>query len=226
MQVTLSNLTIDERLRNLDLSIQTDGIAILYDETETAAECILRCLIGLDEWQEGQLLLDGEDWADYISRHALVKTFAYVFEDGTMMSNLSLRENLYLPYQLRWESDGLERFDSELSTLLDRFGLNIDMHIRPASIKPAERKLLCFVQALLLRPTVLLINNPLYLLNHRQRSLLISILTEYAKAQAMIIATSDCELIGKFADQVVKFEPHEQGFSIKFQQILDTECHL
>lgn len=215
MQLILSNLTVNDALRNLDLNIQTDGISVFYDETESAAERILQCLVGLDDWLEGQVMLDGEVLERYLSDHALVKTFAYVFEDGTMMSNLSLRENLYLPYQLRWEGEELQRFDADLKALLERFGLDIDLQMRPAFIKPAMRKLLCFVQALLLKPAVLLINNPLYLLNHRQRSLLISILAEYAQTQAMIIATSDCDLRGEFADRVVIFEPSEQGFLLK-----------
>ncbi len=222
MQLAFSSFTVDDALRNLDLDLHPDGITVFYDEEDKWAEKLLRCLIGLDPWQEGQIYLDGKLWDQYISEHSLIKTFTYVFDDGTMMSNLSLKENLYLPYQLRWEGDDLHRFEEELASLTARFGIDIDLRIRPALIRPAERKMLCFIQALMLKSTVLLINNPLYLLNHKQRDLLISVLMEYASQQPMIIASYDSELSRGFADRTVFIHSTDTGLSVKIQQNLDT----
>ncbi len=222
MHIAFSSFTVDDTWRNLDLDFHPDGITVFYDEEEMWAERLLRCLIGLDPWQEGQIYLDDKLWDQYISERSLIKTFAYVFEDGIMMSNLSLKENLYLPYQLRWEGNDLHRFEEELASLTTRFGIDIDLQLRPALIKPVERKMLCFIQALMLKPAVLLINNPLYLLNHKQRDLLISVLTEYASQQPMIIASYDSELSGRFADRTVFIHSTDTGLSVKIQQNLDT----
>lgn len=215
MELTFSSVTVNDNLQNLNLTIPTDGITVIYDETEKDSETLLRCLIGLDHWQEGEIYLDQEELGNYLAGHALVKTFAYVFEDATMLSNLSLRENLHLPYQLRWEGEELQKFDENLAVMMERFGLNIDLQSRPAFIKPAERKMLCFIQAMLLKPLILLINNPLFLFNHRQRKLVLSILSEQAKEQSMIIASSDVELLEGLADRVISIQRSASGLSIK-----------
>ncbi|MBM4403992.1 MAG: ATP-binding cassette domain-containing protein [Candidatus Cloacimonetes bacterium] len=206
MQLTFSSFTVNNIINQLDLSFPVEGITVLYDETESAAEMLLRCLIGLDRWKEGQIWLDDTELTHYIEEKTLINTFAYVFEDGTMMSNLSLRENLWLPYQLRWKGEDPALFDKKLAVLMKRLDLDIDLRWRPAFIKPAQRKQLCYIQAILLQPTILLINNPSYLLNRKQRALLQSILAEQAPGQAMIIASSDDDFTREIADRTVRFD--------------------
>lgn len=202
-------------LNKFSLSIQTSSFTVLFDPCETISAAILSCLMGLDEVYEGQILIDGIAQEDYFTSRGLLSTFASVFDEGIMLANLSLRENLLLPWRKRFEGVSESKFDQDLQFWLSRMELSVDINLRPAHINAAKRKFLGFIRALLLKPQLLLVDDPYYLLNKTERALLFRFLGTLGELQNVLIASADDDFIGSIASNVVDLSAACQLFTAK-----------
>ena len=101
--------------------------------------------------------------------------------------------------------------------------MDVGWELRPAYLSPAQRKFICFIRSLLLKPKIMLIDDPYYLLNKEERRLLLGFLQKHCKKcagiassgytenrnregfylQEMLIGTSDEDITSEIATQVI-----------------------
>ncbi len=203
MHLIFDNLSTNGGIKSFNLEFKTSVCTVLFDPCETLSAAILSTLVGLDEITSGQLLIDGISHDEYLNTKNLLSTLGYVFDEGTMLSNLTLRENLLLPWHKRFESDPALNFETELQFWMDALGLQLDTNIRPALASPAQRKFMGIVRAFMLRPKLLLFDDPYYLFNKRQRQQLFAFLNSVMASQPMLIASADDDFSFSLADQVI-----------------------
>jgi len=207
MHLRFDNLITSGGLNSLNLEFGTSDCTVLFDPCETVSAAILSALVGLDEIISGKLLLDGVSHEDYLNPKNLLSTFGYVFDEGTMLSNLTLRENLLLSWHKRFEGDPGQNFATELQFWMDALGLKLDTNIRPALASPAQKKFMGIVRAFMLKPRLLLFDDPYYLFNKRQRQQLFAFLSSVTERQPMLIASADDDFSLSLADQVIDLSP-------------------
>ncbi|MDY0151274.1 MAG: ATP-binding cassette domain-containing protein, partial [Candidatus Cloacimonas sp.] len=203
MKLEFKNLTSTGGLCNFCLQLEVSAFTVLFDAQELLSNAVLSVLIGLDEIEHGSLLLDGVEWEEYFTSHQLLSTFGYVFDEGIMLANLSLKENLLLPWRKRYEGANEKDWEQGIQQWLQRLELDIDLSLRPVSISAAQRKFLGYVRSLMLKPQLLLIDDPYYLLSKRERALLFNFLSGLKDEQPMLIASADDDFSGAIATKVV-----------------------
>ncbi|HNZ07940.1 MAG TPA: hypothetical protein PKI63_09120 [Candidatus Cloacimonadota bacterium] len=204
MKIEFIDLVSEAGLDGLDLSFGLDALTVLHDPYEVLSGPILSALAGQSEILSGSLLIDGVPLGDSIDGKALHRVFGYVFDEGIMLANLSLRENLLLP--LRWLDPRLSDadFEGQLKPWLELFDLRVDLKLRPAMVKPAVRKYLSYVRSLLLKPDYLLIDDPYYLLNKYERGVMYQALSRLRSTHRMLIASSDDDFTGSFSSNCLE----------------------
>lgn len=197
---------------DLSLELVPRGCTLLFDPEEDNASATLKALVDSSAVYSGGIRINDIPQEEYFQSHTIMQTFGYVFDEGIMLSNLSLRENLLLPYKIRFAEYNLQEFDAGLARYLELFRMKVDTSLRPAFVKPAILKLLCLIRSLMLEPEVLLIDNPFYLLNRKEREHLLPILSEIRRHTPMIIASTDPEFQAPFADKILIFNPETNIF--------------
>lgn len=213
MKIVFDQLCTHDGIRNLDLEIDLTRITTLYDPQENLSRAILYALVGLDRIISGEITIDGIPFAEYSSREPLVKSFAYVFDEGIMLANLTLKENLMLP--LRWLNPNLNEaeIDELIHSWLHTFNLDMDLTLRPVAYRAGPLKLLSFVRALLLAPRALVLDDPFYLLNKSERQALFSVLGRLRNSYPMLIASADDEFGMGFADAIIDLSSMTEYFT-------------
>jgi len=180
MNIVFDNVTtvcLDE----LSLELELKGLKIILDDESDRPRGILRALIALDDILRGNIYVDGVDLFTFLEKEPVVRNFGYIFDEGIMLSNLTLFENIMLPFsKLENRVDKVE-LKKELDKWLEVFELELDMNKRPASYRNSQLKLLGWIRTLMLRPKVLLIENPFYLLNRRERGVIYELSVKYAR---------------------------------------------
>jgi len=194
-------------LQDFCLDFTTSGCTVLFDPSEQYSQAVLSVLVGLDEIYSGQLWLDGKAHAEFFKLDPLIVTLGCVFDEGIMLSNLTLRENLLLPWRKRFEGETEKTFDDSLSYWMQQLDLKIDINLRPASLSPAERKFMGYIRSFMLKSRLLLIDDPFYLLNKTHRHQMFQFLTLQKQNQAMLIASADDKFRSDFATQVIDLSP-------------------
>ncbi len=203
MQIVFDRICTQGGLRDFSLDLSVSGSVTLFDPSEKLSASLLSTLVGLEEICGGKLSLDGIDYEDYWQNHQLLETFGYVFDEGIMLSNLTLKENLLLPWRKRFDSDSETQAENEIGYWLERLELKLDVNLRPAFVSAAERKFMGIVRALMLKPRLLLIDDPYYLLNKSERQRLYRFLAELSQTVNLLIASADDDFEVGFASQVI-----------------------
>lgn len=206
MKIEFQSVGTDAGLQGLDLAFELDRLTVLHDPYEELSGPILSALAGQSAILEGELAIDGVPVDQKQWSRPLHKVFGYIFDEGIMLANLSLRENLLLP--LRWENPKLkdEEFDRLAAPWLELFEIRLDLGLRPAMVKAAPRKFLSYIRSLMLEPDYLLIDDPYYLLNKVERKIMLKALRSLKDSHKMLIASSDDDFGGSFSDNCVELE--------------------
>lgn len=214
MIAIFDRVTSREGLQDFSLSLNLDRVTQLYDPSENLSRAILNVMAGLDELHSGEIFFDQVPLQDFIADGPQIRKLGYVFDEGIMLSNLSLKENLMLP--LRWLNPQLDEDKTELAiqTWMQAFELELDICKRPVAYRPGQLKLLGFVRTLLIEPKVMLIDDPFYLLNKLERRVLLKVLSQLRDTYPMLIASIDDEFGAGFADEVIDLSPFQNNFEL------------
>lgn len=204
MIVELKNLCTADGLKDYSLTLDLSGVTVLYDPQEFISRAVLYAVVGLGKVTGGSILIDGI----HLEKQAqpLVKSFGYIFDEGIMLANLSLLENLMLP--LRWlnpdqnEAETIALIQSWMRT----FRLDLDLGQRPSAYRSGALKLLSYIRTLMIAPKVLVLDDPYYILNKKERAILFEVLSRLRTGYPMLISSTDDDFMAGFADRVIELE--------------------
>ena len=154
---------IAHRLPGLDLRVNFEapgGVTALFGQSGAGKTTVINAISGLLRPKAGRISLSGETLFDAeagINLPVHRRRLGYVFQDGRLFPHLSVRQNL--TYGQRFApraaaGPGLEEVAEllGLAPLLDR---------RPGALSGGEKQRVAFGRALLSRPRMLLMDEPL-----------------------------------------------------------------
>lgn len=144
-------------LNHLDLSIRRGAITLLIGPNGAGKSTVLKTLFGLLKPREGRVLFDGEDISGYTQKELLGKGLAFVPQGRNLFPQLSVYQNL----ELGGITLGTKLTHERIPEVLKHFPrVQERIHSQASALSGGEQKQLEIARALLLRPKVLLIDEP------------------------------------------------------------------
>ena len=144
-------------LNNLSFKAETGTVTLLIGPNGAGKSTVLKTLFGLLKPRQGRILLDGQEVAGTSPRDLLAKGIAFVPQGRNLFGQLSVLENL----ELGGITIGMEETRKRIPEILDRFPrIKERLNSKASSLSGGEQKQLEVGRALLLRPKVLLIDEP------------------------------------------------------------------
>ena len=144
-------------LNNLSFKARRGAITLLIGPNGAGKSTVLKTLFGLLKPRQGRVLLDGQDISGAGQKELLAKGIAFVPQGRNLFGQLSVYENL----ELGGITLGMQTTHARIPEVLDFFPrVKERLHSRAASLSGGEQKQLEIGRALLLRPKVLLIDEP------------------------------------------------------------------
>ncbi len=212
MIVRFDSVYSREGLWNLSLSLNLDRITQLYDPVGDLSRVILAAMAGLDEIYSGEIYFGEQPLESFLADGPQIRRLGYVFDEGVMLSNLSLKENLLLPLRrLGYKLDEVKN-DALIAEWMDRLELDMNLSRRPVFYRPGQLKLLGFMRTIMINPKVLLIDNPFYLLNKNERAVLYRALLQLKSSHPMLIASIDDEFGPGFSQDQLDLSGVQENF--------------
>ncbi len=159
------------RLAGVDFSVPTGSYAVLMGATGSGKTTLLEAIAGLRSLQSGRILLDGRD-VTHLTPAA--RSLGYVPQDNTLFRTRTVFRNLSFALELRRTPYAeIDRRVHEMAgwlrieTLLGRY---------PAGLSGGEAQRVALGRALIFKPSLLLLDEPLSSLDDDTRGQLVEIL--------------------------------------------------
>lgn len=222
------SVDIEKRLGEFSLAAKfetTGGATALFGPSGAGKTSIVNMIAGLIAPDRGRIALDGDalfDSAARVNVPAHRRRIGYVFQEGRLFPHLSVAQNLDYG---RWMSghapDAAER--ERIVGLLDIGHL---LPRRPGHLSGGERQRVAFGRALLMKPRLLLLDEPLASLDRARK---LEILPYLARLRdeahvPMVYVSHQAGEILRLASQVVRIEDGRVLASGGLE-LLDQEVH-
>lgn len=144
-------------LNNLSFKARRGAITLLIGPNGAGKSTVLKTLFGLLKPRQGQVLLNGENINGASQKDLLAKGIAFVPQGRNLFGQLSVYENL----ELGGITLGMKTTHERIPEILEFFPrVKERLNSRASSLSGGEQKQLEIGRALLLRPKVLLIDEP------------------------------------------------------------------
>ncbi|MGS5087897.1 ABC transporter ATP-binding protein [Hydrogenophaga sp. A37] len=144
-------------LNNLSFKAQRGSITLLLGPNGAGKSTALKALFGLLKPRQGRILLDGKDISGASQKALLAQGVAFVPQGRNLFGQLSVYENL----ELGGITLGMKTTHERIPEVLEFFPrVKERLHSAASSLSGGEQKQLEIGRALLLRPKVILIDEP------------------------------------------------------------------
>ena len=144
-------------LNNLSFKVRRGSITLLLGPNGAGKSTVLKTLFGLLKPRQGRILLDGVDISGASQKELLAKGIAFVPQGRNLFGQLTVWQNL----ELGGITLGTKTTHERIPEVLEFFPrVKERLHSQASALSGGEQKQLEVGRALLLRPKVLLIDEP------------------------------------------------------------------
>jgi ribose transport system ATP-binding protein len=211
-------------LQNVNLNVHQKEIVGLVGENGAGKSTLMKIIIGIYEMDKGEMKLYGKDVKLSDSKMAIQMGVGMVFQEGSLVPNLTIAENLFLGHENRFKQYGLisiSKVIKEAEKQLNRVGLNIDPKIYIYNLPQAYQQMV-EVARLLWLSNIYHVENPLLILDEpttvlasKEIKQLFNILREIKNEASIIFISHRLEEIFELSDRIVVLKDGRNAANMK-----------
>jgi molybdate transport system ATP-binding protein len=198
-------LDVEKRLGDFALAARFEtagGVTALFGASGAGKTTLINMIAGLIAPDRGRIRLDDTvlfDSAARIDVSAHRRRIGYVFQEGRLFPHLSVAANLDYGRRMC----GLARDGAETARILDLLDIGHLLDRRPGKLSGGERQRVAFGRALLMRPRLLLLDEPLASLDAPRKREILPYLEKLRDEVAMVYVSHHAPELKRIATSVV-----------------------
>ena len=192
-----------------DLSLEGGTLTALSGPSGSGKSTILNMFAGLLAPTNGQIVLDGKDIYALDDKELSLlrnKYFGIIPQGQSALQSLTVLENVMVPYTLYNKSKGQEydhklEYAQELLKKADIWELRGEM---PSELSGGELRRMAVCRALLMKPEVILADEPTSDLDEENTRIVMTMLKEQSAAGAIVLVVTHDRQVWDYADVLME----------------------
>ncbi|MDC9837565.1 amino acid ABC transporter ATP-binding protein [Rhizobium binxianense] len=198
-------------LKDIDLSVTRGEVMVILGASGSGKSTLIRCVNGLEMYQNGSLVVDGFDMPVEADRRlggerelaAIRKGVGMVFQQFGLFPHKTVLENITIaPMRVRKKSR--DEAEATAMKLLDRVGLRAHAHKYPAQLSGGQQQRVAIARSLAMEPHLMLFDEPTSALDPEMVGEVLDVMRELASSgMTMMVVTHEMGFAREVADRVV-----------------------
>ena len=191
-------------LKDINLRVREGERVVLCGPSGSGKSTLIRCINGLEEHQEGRIVVDGQELGDDMRTVAAVRReVGMVFQQLNLFPHLTVLENCMLgPTKAR----GLSRAEARDRAMeyLTRVRIPEQAGKYPGQLSGGQQQRVAIARSLCVQPEVMLFDEPTSALDPEMIKEVLDVMIDLAQTgMTMIVVTHEMGFARSVADQVV-----------------------
>ena len=191
-------------LEDINLSIAKGEVVVIVGSSGCGKSTLLRCINGLENIDDGRVLLDGETVNP--GNRNLTKSrekIGMVFQSYDLFPHKTILENAILA-PMKVQKRNKKETVEEAMRLLDRVGLASRKDCYPRQLSGGQKQRVAIVRALMMNPEVLLFDEVTAALDPEMVREVLDVILDLAKQKrTMLIVTHEMSFAKAIADRIL-----------------------
>ena len=203
-----------EILTDVSFNISNGAFYFLSGASGAGKTTLLRLIYQLHRPSRGQIKLFGKITNDMTRNEitALRQKMAIVFQDYSLLSHLSVFDNVALPLRVRGIPE--DKVAKLVNKVLDWVGLGKYIDANPMTLSGGQKQRVSVARAITIQPAILLADEPTGNLDDENASRLMELFIQMNKmfGTTIILATHSKKLMDTYKFPVIHVENHRVSF--------------
>ena len=185
----------------ISFEVEKGEVAVILGPSGAGKSTVLNILGGMDSCDEGEIIIDGTDIAQFSEKQLTTyrrNDVGFVFQFYNLVPNLTAKENVELASQI--VADALDS-----TNVLQSVGLGERLDNFPAQLSGGEQQRVTIARAIAKKPKLLLCDEPTVALDYETGKQILTILQNTARetGTTVLIITHN-SAIAEMADRVIR----------------------
>ena len=193
-------------LADVDISIDSGEIHCIIGENGAGKSTLIKCLTGVYEPEAGEIFINGKDTS---KDRSLFRRVAYVPQEISLFSHMTVAENLFLPYEKTGVSGMIrqKKLNKMALPLLKDFKINVEPDMLIRDIPVSAQQLIQIVRATMYQDyEILMLDEPTTSLTTEDTEILFDIIRGIkATNKAIVFISHKLEEIFALGDVITVF---------------------
>lgn len=194
-------------LRDINLVLNKGENLVVLGTSGTGKSVLIKCIVGLVDLDEGKIVILGQDISELKDKELIEirKKIGFLFQSGALYDSMTVRENLEFPLRRQLRSISKDKMNLLIEEALQNVGLAEAIDKTPSELSGGMRKRLGLARTLILKPEIMLYDEPTTGLDPITSKEISSLILEVQKKYntSSIIITHDIECAKLTANRII-----------------------
>ncbi len=220
-------------LKDINLTVQKGEVVVVIGPSGSGKSTMLRCINGLEDITEGQLLINDVDLhGKGTNMNQVRKNLGMVFQHFNLYPHKTVLENITLAL-IKVLKKSKEDATKLAETLLEKVGMLDKKDSYPSQLSGGQQQRIAIARGLAMQPEVMLFDEPTSALDPEMIGEVLEVMKKLAReGMTMVVVTHEMGFAREVADRVIfmadgqiledanAIEFYEQPKEIRAQQFL------
>lgn len=149
-------------LIDFNLFVKKGESVVVLGKSGSGKSVLIKCIIGLLKPDSGTIEMFGKNVAeiDHYELDKIRSKVGFLFQSNALYDSMTVRDNLEFPLRRHWIQVSQEEVNKMVQEALDDVGLAHTVDMMPVELSGGMRKRIALARTLILRPAVILYDEP------------------------------------------------------------------
>jgi phospholipid/cholesterol/gamma-HCH transport system ATP-binding protein len=213
-------------LENVSAELNRGKVNMIIGKSGAGKSVMLKCLVGLHNVDEGEILFDGRNMAkmDYKDMKSVRQEMGMLFQGSALFDSLDVESNVMFPLEMFTNMTKKERLD-RANFCLERVNIQGANKLFPAEISGGMQKRVAIARAIALNPKYLFCDEPNSGLDPQTSILIDNLIQDLTREYDIttVVISHDMNSVIEIADQITFIHNGQKWWEGDNQSIFTTD---